>query len=261
MAKGLTQKEAALVDCDAIFWLPRRELVALLREAAAALPPAPNPEDVQADLDAWKKVWQGKQPPAPPVSEDEASLLIHGLEDVAAGRVKSLEQIDRERAASALPRAETPRRDETQHWAVTVYRNGENILTIESNSLSYWEAKKLALDAVRPDFTRDQLRELNAAEGRLLAAIFERLRGEASSAPASQEKQPTFGVVARSWNQVVWWQAIGGACIQRTVSFSTPDDAAKFYDALAAAAQPEGAVPPDLTTNEKQKRGGFGDGR
>lgn len=38
-------------------------------------------------------------------------------------------------------------------------------------ALKYWEAKKLALDAVRPDFTADQLRELNAADGRLLAAI------------------------------------------------------------------------------------------
>src|SRR4051812_22933771 len=27
-------------------------------------------------------------------------------------------------------------------------------------ALKYWEAKKLALDAVRPDFTPDQLREL-----------------------------------------------------------------------------------------------------
>jgi hypothetical protein len=39
----------------------------------------------------------------------------------------------------------------------------------------YWADKKMALDAVRPDFTKDQLRELNAAEGRLLSAIYEAL--------------------------------------------------------------------------------------
>ncbi len=36
-------------------------------------------------------------------------------------------------------------------------------------ALLYWREKKLAVDAARPDFTRDQMRELNAAESRLLA--------------------------------------------------------------------------------------------
>ena len=36
-------------------------------------------------------------------------------------------------------------------------------------ALRYWQTRKLAVDAARPDFTREQMRELNAAESRLLA--------------------------------------------------------------------------------------------
>jgi len=117
------------------------EAQSALRDAAASLPPAPNPEDVQADLDAWK-VWQGKEPPAPPVSEGTAkqALLRDALEaarDMLAAFQKQAGWLPEQggystrmtpsemqlahavadidsilaafpSAASALPRAETP---------------------------------------------------------------------------------------------------------------------------------------------------------
>jgi hypothetical protein len=55
--------------------------------------------------------------------------------------------------------------------AVLASPGSETVTPELSAAVRYWETAKLAFDAVRPCFSSNQLRELEAAERRLLAAI------------------------------------------------------------------------------------------
>lgn len=102
-------------DCDAIFWLPRRELVALLREAAASLPPAPS-HDTTCDNDIGRRcseLWPNHRDSwcegclaLPPVSEGTRRPLCR-CPDGFCWLHPGLTTCGM-RATSVLPRAETP---------------------------------------------------------------------------------------------------------------------------------------------------------
>lgn len=97
----------------------------------------------------------------PGVTTDEMLAWLDGIMEVGASLEWS--QIDsydaaiaraiaarlRQASGKAEPLAGRPRSAPTQHWSVTVRRNGEEVVTIESNCLSGRELNAEDEDAIR----------------------------------------------------------------------------------------------------------------